>query len=73
MIHGRRVRHEVTVTLRIDAGARHPEPVRGDLESRYGRESFSGWLELLGHLEALVDRARSDRSAAIGRGDPPAN
>lgn len=65
------MRHEVSVTLRIDAGTRHPERVRGELESRYGRESFSGWLELLGHLEAVVDRARNDPSRAIEGGDPP--
>ena len=33
--------------------------VSGRLESRYGRQDFSGWLELLGTLETLVDRARA--------------
>jgi hypothetical protein len=65
------VRYEVSVTLRVDAAARHPETVRGEVESRYGRQTFSGWLELLSQLEALVDRARSDPSR-VGHDVPSA-
>lgn len=49
----------MNVVLRMDDGTR-PGTVHGEVESRYGREAFSGWLELLGQLEALVDRARGD-------------
>jgi hypothetical protein len=58
--HGSRVRYEVSVILRVDDSQRGSSLVQGEVESRYGRQSFSGWLELLGHLEALVDRARTD-------------
>ncbi len=52
------MRYEVNVILRVDDSVRGAPAVRGEVESRYGRQSFAGWLELLGHLEALVDRAR---------------
>jgi hypothetical protein len=61
------VRYEVSVVLRVDDSPRGSSLVQGEVESRYGRQSFSGWLELLGHLEALVDRARTDPERAPGR------
>lgn len=63
------VRYEVSVILRVDENPRSPASVKGDLKSRYGRQSFSGWLELLGHLEALVDRARADPAHMATRHD----
>ena len=63
------MRYEVNVILRVDDSARGAPAVRGEVESRYGRQSFAGWLELLGHLEALVDRARAEPARAAVRRD----
>ena len=60
------MRYEVNVILRVDPKSRASETVRGEVESRYGRQSFSGWLELMGHLEAIVDRARAEPAPALG-------
>ena len=49
-------------------GAGAGSPVRGELQSPYGRDSFWGWLELLGRLEALIDRASIDQDADPGSG-----
>jgi hypothetical protein len=57
------VAYEVRVTIKVDVCS-PPGGVSGRLESRYGRQSFSGWLELLGTLETLVDRARDDAGRA---------
>jgi hypothetical protein len=65
--HGSRVRYEVSVILRVDDSPSATSLVQGEVESRYGRQSFSGWLELLSHLEALVDRARTDPARATTR------
>lgn len=69
-MHGSLVRYELSVILRVDDNARSSAAVQGDVESRYGRQSFTGWLELLGHLEALVDRARADPARAGVRNQP---
>ena len=61
------MRYEVSVILRVDDNPQGSTLVQGEVESRYGRESFSGWLELLGHLEALVDRARTDPARSTAR------
>jgi hypothetical protein len=61
------VRYEVSVILRVDDNPPGSTLVQGEVESRYGRQSFSGWLELLGHLEALVDRARADPARSTVR------
>jgi hypothetical protein len=65
------VRYEVSVILRVDDNPRGTSLVQGEVESRYGRQSFSGWLELLGQLEALVDRARTDPARSSGRRREP--
>jgi hypothetical protein len=65
------VRYEVSVILRVDDNPRGSTLVQGEVESRYGRQSFSGWLELLGHLEALVDRARTDPARSTTRRREP--
>ncbi len=57
----------MSVILRIDDSPRGSTLVQGEVESRYGRQTFSGWLELLGHLEALVDRARTDPARSTRR------
>jgi len=54
------VRHELHVTLRVDASPRRTSIVTGELETRYGRQPFAGWLELFGHLEAALDQARDE-------------
>ena len=69
------MRYAINVILSVDAGARDTSAVRGRVESRYGRQSFSGWLDLRGQLEGLVDRAREDagqraRDGAGGRQNP---
>jgi len=61
------VRYEVSVILRVDDNPRGSTLVQGEVESRYGRQSFSGWLELLGQLEELVDRARNDPARSSAR------
>ena len=55
-----RVRCEVTVVLSVDTDESAPASIGGRLESRYGQQTFSGWLELFGELEELVDRARDE-------------
>ena len=61
------MRYEVSVILRVEDTPPGSTLVQGELESRYGRQSFSGWLELLGHLEALVDRAQTDPARSTAR------
>jgi hypothetical protein len=61
------VRYEVSVILRVDDSPSPTSLVQGEVESRYGRQTFSGWLELLSHLEALVDRARTDPARSTSR------
>ena len=61
------MRYEVSVILRVDDAPSATSLVQGEVESRYGRQTFSGWLELLSHLEALVDRARTDPARATSR------
>jgi hypothetical protein len=61
------VRYEVSVILRVDDSPPGSTLVQGEVESRYGRLPFSGWLELLGHLEGLVDRARTDPARSTAR------
>lgn len=57
--------HELSVVLRFEVEPADPgSAVRGEVRSPYGRRPFWGWLELLGQLEALLDRA-----AAEGGGD----
>jgi hypothetical protein len=34
--------------------------VSGHVESRYGTRPFTGWLDLLGQLESLLDRCRQE-------------
>lgn len=63
------MRYEVNVILRVDDSVRGAPAVRGEVESRYGRQAFAGWLELLGHLEALVDRARAEPAREAVRRD----
>ncbi len=58
------VRSEFSVTLVVDAAARRTGAMRGRVESCYGHSAFSGWLDLLGQLEALVDRAHDDAATA---------
>jgi len=59
------VRSEFNVTLVVDAASCTPSAMRGRVESCYGQQTFSGWLELLGQLEGLVDRAREDAARAL--------
>ncbi len=63
------MRYEVNVILRVDDNSREPATVEGEIESRYGRQSFSGWLELLGRLEAIADRARAEPGRSTVRGE----
>lgn len=49
---------EVTVVLHMDAGTVPAPVVCGRIETPEGEASFHGWLDLLGQLEAVVDRAR---------------
>ena len=66
----RAVVRELHVVLRfaVEAGGTAGSPVRGELQSLYGRDPFWGWLELLGQLEALVDRASIDQELEPGSG-----
>lgn len=59
------MRYEVGVTLQVDT-ARENEAVTGRVQSRYGTQTFSGWLELLGQLEALIDHARANGAPTPG-------
>jgi hypothetical protein len=61
----RTVAQELDVVVRFTVGraAGVGMAVRGEVRSRYGSQSFWGWLELLGQLEALVDRAAGDLDA----------
>ena len=59
------VRSEFNVKLVVDPDVRASSIVRGRVESCYGQHAFSGWLELLGQLEGLVDRAREDAERAL--------
>ena len=58
------VRSEFNVKLVVDPDVRTSSIVRGRVESCYGQHAFSGWLELLGQLEGLVD-PREDAERAL--------
>jgi hypothetical protein len=63
------VRHDVVVVLRLDTRSRcSSSPVSGELRSSLGRREFTGWLELLGELEDVLDRTRA---ATAGSPAPP--
>jgi hypothetical protein len=48
---------ELAVVVRVDTAADASATVSGRLESPYGGHRFVGWLDLLGQLEAVIDRA----------------
>jgi hypothetical protein len=48
---------EVTIVLRVDLGSA-VSGVSGTIRSPYGEAPFHGWLDLLGRIEAVADRAR---------------
>jgi hypothetical protein len=50
---------EVAVVVRVETDPSSSSTVSGRIESPFGAHSFVGWLELMGHLEDLVDRARA--------------
>jgi hypothetical protein len=60
------VRYEVNIKLRVDDHPDGDTTVSGEVRSRYGRQTFSGWLELLGHMETVVERARNDPDKKLG-------
>ena len=62
------VPRELSVVLRfeVELGAEPGSAVRGEVRSAYGRRSFWGWLELMGELEALVDRAAGEVDPGAG-------
>ena len=49
---------EVTVVLHVDTDAVLAQGVSGRMETSEGVTPFHGWLDLLGKLEAVVDRAK---------------
>jgi hypothetical protein len=62
---------EIDIVVSVDTGPCDAATVRGSVESRYGRRPFAGWLDLLGQLEQLVERARHDETR-IEHDDPSA-
>ena len=62
------VPHELSVVLRfeVEPGADPGSAVRGEVRSPYGRRPFWGWLELMGELEALIDRAAGEADPGAG-------
>lgn len=52
----------VSVILHVEPDVEDAPLVAGEIESRFGHETFCGWLELLSHLERVVDRARIGES-----------
>jgi hypothetical protein len=52
---------ELAVVVRVDVSDGDATAVSGRLESVYGNQPFSGWLDLFGRLEELVDRVRSEQ------------
>jgi hypothetical protein len=61
--------HEVAVVVRVETREPRPTTVSGRIESPFGDHSFVGWLELLGHLEDIVDRARAAEHVDQNQGD----
>jgi hypothetical protein len=61
------VRGEVTIILSIVTTTRAEAPIKGHLESRYGGHDFTGWLDLMGRLEAIADEARHDLRTKASR------
>jgi hypothetical protein len=49
---------EVAVVVRVETHAPSSSTVSGQIESPFGAHRFVGWLELMGHLEDVIDRAR---------------
>jgi hypothetical protein len=50
---------EVAVVVRVETRPSSSATVSGRIESPFGAHAFVGWLELMGHLEDVVDRARA--------------
>jgi hypothetical protein len=48
---------EVAVVVRVDTD--RPSAPTGQVESPFGDHRFVGWLELMGYLEDVIDRARA--------------
>lgn len=66
--------HEVSVVLHVDTDAPSMSTVSGRIESPFGDQLFVGWLDLLGQLEDVVDRARVDQPTdPRPRRDPPSD
>jgi hypothetical protein len=53
----------VSVVVHLDADPATETRISGQVESRYGTQEFTGWLDLLGQLEALVERCRQEPPA----------
>ena len=51
---------EVSVVVHVDTDALTDSTVSGRIESPFGDRRFVGWLDLLGQLEDVFDRARVD-------------
>lgn len=49
----------VSVILHVEPDVAEAPAVAGEIESRFGHETFCGWLELLTQLERVVDQART--------------
>jgi hypothetical protein len=50
----------IDVVVHLAADPLSETGVTGQVESRYGTRPFTGWLDLLGQLESLLDRCRHE-------------